>query len=356
VGKVLDLSGSNITTTDFTAPIGYMSAYAAVSGSQWLIGNSWGVFLDGASIAGTPRYFGYGTAWSITGSSPLVAVATASGTILYFDPATKVQKGVVNFTSWQIALSSDGTVLAAVGDQSGNRYPLDPSARIYSLPSGTQTYTWPYSMASQPQILPYDITLSDSGTALGQVLTNCSRQVTAPTGGPVLWSDTLSPSLCSSLDVATSRIYPANLSIRLSPNGTKVAVSNGLSDQSATNIYSNGALVTAVPGWVVGWLDATHILVNTYIVNHGSGGFLNYSSCAIYDSSGTKTAAPPLPELKSFQVVSADSVYDPNSNAVYSITTGLPTWTSASPSTGVGAVAGSNIVFASGNQVLVEPY
>jgi hypothetical protein len=353
-GKVVDLSGSNVTTTDFTAPIGSMSVYAAVSGSQWLIGNAWGVLLDGASIAGTPRYFGYGAAWSIAGSSTLVAVATASGAIVYFDAATNVQKGTINFPSSQIALSSDGTVLAAAGDQSGSRYPVDPSLRIYSLPSGTQTYTWPYSTASQPYILPYDITLSDSGTALGQVLTNCSRQVTAVTGGPVLWSDTLSPSRCSNLYLPI-RLYPDTTPIRLSPDGTKVAVSNELSDQSATNIYSNGTLVTAVPGWVVGWLDGTHILVNSYIFNHQVAGY-TYSSCAIYDSSGTKLAAPPLPELKSLQIVSADSVYDQSSNAVYSITTGLPTWTSASPSTGVGAVAGSNIVFASGNEVLFEPY
>jgi hypothetical protein len=110
-----------------------------------------------------------------------------------------------------------------------------------------------------------------------------------------------------------------------------------------------------VPGWVVGWLDGTHILVNSYIFNHQVAGY-TYSGCVIYDFSGTKLAAPPLPELKSLQIVSADSVYDQSSNAVYSITTGLPKWTSASSSTGVGAVAGSNVVFASGSQVLVEPY
>lgn len=352
-GMLVDLSGPNITTMKFTAPIGSMLAYAGISGSQWLVSNGWGVLLDGASIAGTPRYFGYGAAWSIAGSSPLVAVATASGAILYFDAATKVQKGKINFPSSKIALSSDGTVLAAAGDQSGGRYPSDPSVRTYSLPIGTQTYTWPYSMASQPQILPYDINLSDSGTALGQVLTNCSRQVTDVAGGPVLWSDTLSPPQCSNT-IVPIRVYPDNVPIRLSPGGTKVAVSNELSDQSATNIYSNGKLVTAVPGWVVGWLDDTHILVNNYTVVRGIG--TPYNSCTIYDFSGTKRAAPPLPELKSLQIVSADSVYDPGSNTIYSIATGLATWKSATPSTGTGAVAGSNVVFASGSQVVVEPY
>lgn len=142
--------------------------------------------------------------------------------------------------------------------------------------------------------------------------------------------------------------------IRLSSDGTKVAVSNSKSTASATNLYNRGTLVTAVPGWAVGWLDDSRILVNSYTLTHTSP--VTYSGSTIYSSSGSKLGAPPLPELQSLQIVSADSVYDPGSNAIYSTTTGMATWTSASPSTGVGAVAGSNVVFASGSQVLVQPY
>ena len=134
-----------------------------------------------------------------------------------------------------------------------------------------------------------------------------------------------------------------------------MAVSNNLSATSGTNIYSNGTLVTAVPGWVVGGLDDSHILANSYTLNDETL-TLTYSGSTIYNSSGTKIAALSLPELQSLQIVSADSVYDPGSNAIYSTTTGIAAWISASPSTGVGAVAGSNVVFASGSQVVVQPY
>jgi hypothetical protein len=351
---VIDLSGSNPNTTNFNVPIAYMSAFAGISGSQWLVGDRWGVLLDGKSIAGIPRYLGYGAAWSIAGSSGLAAVATASGVILYFDAATNARKGMINFASSQIALSSDGSVLAAAGDQFDDQYHSDWSINVYSLPSGSEIHSWPYSYPANGQsaVLPFEITLSGSGTALGQVLGTlngvtgawtCSRQVTAVSGGPVLWSDTFTPALPC-----------LGLPIRLSPDGTKVAVSNNKFATSATNIYSNGTLVTAVPGWAVGWLDDSRVLANSYTLTNSSPD--PYSGSTIYNSSGTKLSAPPLPELQSLQIVTADSVYDPGSNAIYSTTSGMATWTSASPSTGVGALAGSNIVFASGSQVLVQPY
>ena len=40
----------------------------AVAMAAWLLGNRYGVVLDGASLGGTPRYFGYDAAWSIAGS------------------------------------------------------------------------------------------------------------------------------------------------------------------------------------------------------------------------------------------------------------------------------------------------
>lgn len=189
-GTVIDLSGSTSATMNFTAPIFSTSAYAGISGSQWLVGNKWGVLVDGTSIAGTPRYFGYGAAWSIAATSPQVAVATASGAILYFNAATNAQEGSIKFSSSQLALSSDGSVLAAAGNQNDGQYNDDWSINIYSLPSGTKTNSFPHSYASFAQggVLPFEITLSGSGTALGQVLGTfngvwrCSRQVTAVTG------------------------------------------------------------------------------------------------------------------------------------------------------------------------------
>jgi Putative Ig domain len=351
-GSVLDLSGSTISTQNFTAPVAYTVAFAGTSGSQWLVGNRWGVLVDGTSIGGTQRYFGYGAAWSIAGSSTVVAVATASGTILYFNAATNAREGTINFMSSQLALSTDGSVMAAAGDQNDAQYHDDESINTYSLPSGAKIQGWPYSFARFSQnmsSLPFEISLSGSGTALSQVLGtfngawSCTRQVTAVTGGPVLWSDSVSatPS-CTGVHT------------RLSPNGAEVAVSDAISATTGTNIYNNGTLTTAVPGWAVGWLDDSRILVNSYLGNNQ--GHPAFSGSTIYNSAGSKIAAPPLPELQSLQVVNTDTVYNMASNAIYSTTTGIATWTSASPATGVGAVAGPNVVFASGNQVLVQPF
>jgi hypothetical protein len=171
-GTVIDLSGSTLASTNFIAPIANTAAYAGISSSQWAIGNMWGVILDGTSIAASPRYFDYGAAWSIAGSCPLVAVATASGAILYFNAATNAHEGTINFSSSQLALSSDGSVLAAAGDQLDAQFHSDWSVNTYSMPSGAQINSWPYTypVGAQAAILPAQVTLSGSGTALGQVL------------------------------------------------------------------------------------------------------------------------------------------------------------------------------------------
>jgi hypothetical protein len=347
---VIDLSGASPATMNFTAPVGHPSAYAS-SGSQWLLGNWAGVLLDGTSIAGTPRYLGYGAAWSIAGSNPWVAVATASGQILYFDAATNALLGTINFSSSQLALSSDGTVLAAAGDQLDSIFHTDWSIRIYSLPSAALINTFAYTVAPGAT-LPSEITLSASGTVLGQVLSpglssaTCSRTLTAVTGAPLLWSDTFT----SIFDCRTGD------PVLISPDGTQVAVSSEtMYPTSATKIYRNGMLVTAVPGWAVAWLDDSRILVHKYSFLHA---IWVYSGSTIYGSTGIKLSSLslPLPEPQSLQVVSSDSAYDPRANAIYSTTTGQVMWTSASPSTGVGAVAGSNVVFASASQVVVQSY
>ena len=352
-GTVVDLSGAHVSQASFTAPVAYTSAFGAASTSQWMIGNNWGVLVDGASLAGRPRHFGHGAAWSIAGSDSRVAVATAAGEILYFDASTNVQEGAIGFSSSQIALASDGSVLAAAGDQNDSQYHDDWSINVYSLPSGVAIKTLPYSFANFASggSLPLDMTFSRSGDVLGLVqgtfsgfgdVWNCLRQVSAVTGGAVLWSDAQTSSQC------------LGAPIRLSPDGTKVAVSSSISAPSGTNVYVNGQLVSAVPGAVVGWLDNDRILVNNYTSNFV--GVLIYAGCAIYDFSGTKLGAPPLPEIRSLQIVSTDSVYDPGSNTIYSTTTGKALWSGAGPSTGVGAVAGSGVVFESGNQVLVQSF
>jgi hypothetical protein len=373
VTHVIDLSGPNPRMIDHATPVPHTLSYAGVSPSQWLVGNADGVLFDGASLGGTPRYFGHGAAWSIAGSAGRVAVATASGAILFFDPVTKVLEGTIAFPSSQLVLSDDGAVLAAAGDENDGQYHSDWSIRVYSLPSGSLINTWLYTFGAYP--LPYDVTLSASGTAVGQLLAvgqplnsgtftgtfTCVRQVTGATGGPVLWSDTVSSNTEQTL---LCRIPP----IRLSPDGTLVAVSNDRGPASATSIFRNGAFVAAVPGWALTWLDNGRLLLQN---------IPGYSGSAIYDSSGVKLSDSPLPQLAvdggynpspppatlyargTVQVVTPDSVYDPDQNSIFSVSTGTATWTWTNSQTypsGPGAVAGSRVVFASGHLVLAEPY
>ncbi|HEY7889919.1 MAG TPA: hypothetical protein VIC29_16985 [Steroidobacteraceae bacterium] len=349
-GVMVDLCGSSPVATNFTTPVPVLSAYAATSASQWVVGNGDAALLDGASLGGAPRYFGYGRALSIAGSDQRLALAAASGQI--FDGGTLAQEGTIGFPATEIALSSDGSVLAAAGDLEDDQYAPIVALNVYSLPSGTRKYTWPYTVGSPPYL--EDFTLSASGTTIAQVIydpTNtslCTRQVTAASGGSVLWSD----SLCSNFNISDD-IFP----IRLSPDGTWVAVSQADTSSYTTNLYHNGLLVTAVSGWVVGWLDATHILVNNYTLRSAAtGGTNEYVNSTVYDTSGTKVTDLPIPvELKALQVVSTGSIYDPGSNAIYSTTTGAATWT-GSRSTGVGAVAGANVVAVYGTQAIAVPY
>jgi hypothetical protein len=200
-----------------------------------------------------------------------------------------------------------------------------------------------------------DFELSGSGTALGQVTGsftdrwNVERKVSAPTGGAVVWSDT--PPAASTLDGIPT--------MQLSPDGTLIAASDGVRASTTaaniiTNIIKNGALVSAVPGSAVGWLDNNRLLVNNYGPASHAGNIIPYLGASIYDAAGQKVTDSPLPELLKMQPIATDLVYSPSLNSILSVTSGDPVWTSPNPGRGVGAVAGSRAVFASGAQVRIE--
>jgi hypothetical protein len=395
--SIIDLSGQTPSETNYALPQAsynnlppgsvikppnsytlYMAAYTATSSSQWLVGFPTGVVFDGATAqvqTGTddaaipaaptrhrfdkagaarqpirrfdagattqPRYLTQGAAWSIAGGSDRTAIATSLGTILYFDPAVATPQGSINYPSLKLALSSDGTTLAAEAD-------TYIQLNIYSLPGDTPIYTWP-----NPQYLDLtDFTMSGSGTTLGQVLCGIVNsqavdiaQVTPTTGGPTIWSYS-APFITTLCSIEAG-------SLRLSPDGTLIAFSNLVSDPtSSTNIYKNGTLVGAVPGWVIGWIDNNQLLVAGYSPNNGA----QFTVFTVYSATGAKLATPALPPLTSMLPVTSDSIYSPDLNAIYSVTTGAATWTSAYPTVGLGAVAGSYIVFQSGSEILVDNY
>jgi hypothetical protein len=342
--QVIDLSGSVPTmSSPYYTPIAGPNAYAAVSASSWLVGNQQGIIFDGASLAGPYRYLTPGEASSIAAGAAYFAVGTASGQIFYFDASTDAMLGTIDAGSGQLAISADGTVLA-VG--------LEPA--VYLDPSGLPVYS-----------LPSTTLLANVGGFSGTVL-SFSSSGTVPAGNSLGCSG-------GAITVATRILCDGGL---ISPIGSTVAVSSGPATYgTATDIYNNGTLTTAVPGWAVGWLDSGRLLVEQFAEIPpppslpGGQATVVYTGGAIFSPSGTNLGSSPIPPLQNPQVLAGDSIYSPQTNTITSVTTGLTLWASADAfcilplnldsfcnAVNVGAASGSQVIFALGNLVLAQPY
>jgi len=368
--NVVDLSGTNPVKTDFVFPVPYATpssgSYAAISASQWVLGNIYGAIVDGSSPSSTPKFFGYGEAWSIAGSKSNVAISTAIGKILIFDPYAQMLEQTIDFSSGKVALSADGSVLDASAYLSDQTSLPDRTLKFYSLPSGTLTSSFPYAIGGPGPNL-FDFTLSASGTTMGRVtgvfqqspvggapFWVFSRQVSGITGGAI-WSDTPSP-------YNNDPYYI--VSPLLSPDGTLIAATLGprKSQDSTTSILKAAVGgIASIPGVGVGWIDDDRFLVNRYLWD--VNGLLHYVGCSIYSAEGALFTSPSLPELKSIQPITADTVYDPSRNTIYSLITGQPVWTGSYPislgrftNSTVGAVAGTYVVYKSGHRVVMESF
>jgi Putative Ig domain len=338
---VVDLSGATLASQAYTAPLEFLSAFSAASPSTWIVGNSSGVIFDGASIGGTARYLTLGQALSIAaGSSGYFAVATASGEILYFNASTDAQAGTISFSSSQLSLSANGTVLAAAWESpSQNQHPPNATVNVYSLPGGTLTSTFAYTAP-----VAVDVSLSASGTLLALLPSNvagCGAAVVPASGsGPTIYCDTSN----------------TITQLQLSPNGTLIAAAPDANPGISTLIYLNGVLATAVPGWAVGWLDDSRLLVNDYVFQNQNPNIV-YSGAQIFGPTGTNLGGSAVPQLTSLVPVTTNTVYSPLPNAIYSPTSGQATWASGDPSLdGVGAITGLQVVFSSANFVLAQSY
>jgi Putative Ig domain len=356
---VIDLSGAVPTQVDnqsMPAPYGASTTYAAVSGTQWMVSNRLGVLLDGASLPGPARYFGYGAALSIAGGAGHYAIATATGAILFFNSTTSMLEGTIDFPSSKIVLSADGSVLAAESGAVAGTI-LTDQVNVYSLPAGVLTTSFPFGNASAPTLL--DMNVSASGAVVGAAVvgsTSSTLQAFPVAGGAALW-DVPGP------------VGPGENQwlVLLSPDGTLCATApapQGGGTTPLTSIYSNGTFTASRSGWAVGWIDNGRLLVNNY-----DSKYAGYLGSSIYDPTGALLASPVLADLSAFQVVtpqqpSPDLIYSPQFNAIYSLSSGATTWASGSVSTGpyypappgIGAVAGQQIVFMSGNLLLAEPH
>jgi hypothetical protein len=340
-------------------PTAYNGAFAATSTTQWVANGDFGALVDGASLAGSARYFGHGAALSIAGTSGEVAVSTAAGEILLFDTNSLVLSKKINFRSGKLSLSADGGVLGASANTQAEELVLpDETLNFYSLPSGSLISSFPYQFGTGTQIL-FDYSLSASASTVGKVTgiyTNSNyvytRAVTALTGGVSIWSD----SEPSSLQVTDP--------VLLSPDGTLVAVYVGGRSATSTNIYRNGTLVTTIPGVAVGWLDNSRLLVNNY---RSAGTGTVYNGAGVFSTAGLQVATSSIPELSGIQPITADLIYSPNRNAIYSLISGQAVWTGSStiePTLSAqhcgldwcvaAAASGTSVAYQSGHVVLLE--
>ena len=348
---VVDLSGAIPVGTTYPTSIAYSTYYAASPAGSWVVGNWYGVVVDGSQLPAKSRFLTYGEAFSIVGGANQFAIATASGHILYFDSATKTQLGDIPFPSSNLSMSTDGSVLAAATStkDSVNLPSTDRSIRIYSLPSGTVTNTIPYTLNVTP--FPDSMTMSGSGTVIAETLwdpTTCHSQLIPTSGGSPIWCD-------------PNGQFGA---LRLSPDGTLLSVVDSTNTPplfATTNTYKDGALVATITGAAPGWIDNDHLLVNNYVCSTGMGCFPKYVSASIYDGGGTQLATIPAPEMSILQPVTTTSVYSPELNEIVSTVDGTVMWRSGDSlhgfyNVGGGAVAGSLVIFASGSQVLVQSH
>lgn len=345
---IVDLSGATPVAASYTLPIPQNSAYAATSASTWAVGTGPGVIVDGSSLPAQARYLTYGQAQSIAGGTGYFAVATSSGSILLFNSSTNALAGTINFPSSSLSMSADGSVLAASANTWGQTGAAT-SLNIYAIPAATLVNSFPYSVLT--------FSLAGSGTVIAELdgstpisVTGCKAQVIAIGGGTPIWCD-------------TSGQFQQ---LVLSPDGTLLAATSTQNTVplqpgfgSSSNVYLNGALLTAVPGWAIGWSTNTSLLVNQYT------SIGDYTDLNRYTNTGSLISSVTPPQMLQIQPVTVASsfVYSSGQNTIVNTANGNVSWTSGDaftpiccpPLYGIGAVAGSQVVFASGNFVLAQP-
>jgi hypothetical protein len=343
---VVDLSGASLVASTHAVPtnMGQLSGYAASTSGTFVLGSDNGTLLDGATLGGALRYLDYGAVTSIAGSPTTVALATASGRILYYAAATNTLLGTIDQFAQSIQLSSAGSVLAASGAGSYGNASSQPIT-VYALPAGTLTATFPLGNTELQSM-----TLSGSGTVIGEVIATagaCTAQTINVSSGTTSWCATTPPAATLA-------------AVQLSPDGSSAAPAQSLIQEGltlSTNLYSHGTLTTAVPGIVEAWIDNSTVLVSSCTFGIDADEEYTYNGAAIYNLSGQLQSSPPLPATGPVQVLTSSTVYSPLNNGIYSLTSGGQIWSSGSPNSyDLGAAAAMEVVFVAGNLVLAEPY
>lgn len=353
---ILDLSGAKVAETTINFPVEGVGIFAADFAGNWSVSSdqSGSLVYDGATAMGPsgPQSLDCGHVASIAGAATgSVAISVAAGQILYLDvqASPRVLVGSLGFSAGKVALSNDGSVLAALG----------PPLRVFDMPGGT---TQDVFTVQDPTI---DFSLSCGGTTIGPV-----TQRFVSSGRDVVITRRLAnvatgaTYLTDAFDILSNFVGGDPPSIALSPDGTLAAICDFVAGPSSTasattNIFNGGRIVGTAQGYPVGWLDNARLVVNTYAqLDGGPPGDPVYTGSSVCDTQGAVIAPLALPEIDEFSLVGAGGtqIYAPQTNTIYNVSDGSVVWTSLDSPQGVGDVAGNFVVMLNNHQVLVESH
>ncbi|WP_437337521.1 hypothetical protein [Sorangium sp. So ce394] len=343
---VIDLGGAEVTRSEHDMPMIYNTSIHIDQDLRWVASSSYGVIsLKGIlTDPEDPGLLGCGWITALGGSrSGHAAVATSSGKTFIYDTAA-LDAGpwaAIPFFTSKVMLSADGSLLAARAYGAASSV-VDYSLRLFSLPDGAER------ASLSRDVRAMDFSMSLDGAVLGRTYasstTRYQRIVSDWSGESVVFQDT--------------RRAPTPF---VSPDGRHFVVTDDLAENGCgfTQIYEGSALVNAVPGCAVGWVDDTRVLVQTYVQDRNTPRW-NYKASTIYDELGNVVGTPSLPRLPvdtedyyGIQPVSATVFYSRGDGVFYDIETGAAVATFG----GVrNAVAGAFLVHGCGYNVCATPY
>lgn len=310
----------------------------AAEGLHWVAGALNGALFDNGGTAPL-KVIACGASYSTAGSPDgTVAVALGGGQVL----VTRLEAGsatpIANLPllAGKLDLTADGHTLAVSGDE----------LTLRSLPTGDVLSRWTLPDPAAGRLENLAVSRDGSYVAYQQHPGNPDRLVVERADhGEVVFTTSVPNG-----DYAT---------LWLAPAGGRFAL--WATNSEGTRIFNQGTLVGAIPDPATSWLDDNRLLARHYeTVKLPTSNFptLQYVGARIYDRQGALASSPPLPEIKDAIPVDADRLYAPQENAIYRIDTGAKIWSAAFPhiASSRGTVAGRYVVYASGHEMIAEPY
>lgn len=198
--------------------------------------------------------------------------------------------------------------LQSLADQTLNFYSIPSLALIDSIPSTSNLNGIPWLA---------NFTFSGSGTTVGQLLLSetSSNPGTSPTYSDEISGISGSPDSVLGNGPAVP-LLPPDGTLSALPNMVAQVGSQRSNQTQTTNIFKNGALVGAVNGLAVGWIDNNNLLAQTFSLDQN--GNFQLSGSIVYNASGatvTTFSAQSLPPLQNPQFLPSNEVYNPSTNS-----------------------------------------